>query len=116
LSSFFGSNSYAFEELVAEMSSAFVGAYLDDVEYDESHIKNHKAYIQNWVQPLKDDPSILNKAVGIAEGVCDYMLLKGEIIDMREYLERNTERKMVKAQEQLNKMADSQNTGFDLSM
>lgn len=116
LSTFFGSDSYAFEELVAEMSSAFVCAYLKDVEYDETHINNHKAYIQNWVQPLKDDPSILNKAVGVAEGVCDYMLLKGEIINEKEYQNRNTERKMVKAQAQLEKIAETQNTGFGMSM
>ena len=82
----FGSPEYAYEELVAEMCSAFVGFNLH-TEPTEDHINNHKAYIQSWVQAIKDDPNILIKAVKDAQEAASYMDLNAELISEKEYTE-----------------------------
>ena len=48
----FGSESYAFEELVAEFGSAFLNA---DLGFIGSTIPNHSSYIDSWLKVLKND-------------------------------------------------------------
>ena len=72
LSGGFGSPEYAKEELRAEISSSFLMQKLG-LEYDEKHLKNHKAYIQNWIDILKDKPNELFKAISDADKIVDYM-------------------------------------------
>ena len=43
------------------------------LEYDENHLNNHKAYIQNWIDILKDKPNELFKAISEADKIVDYM-------------------------------------------
>ena len=43
------------------------------LEYDEKHLKNHKAYIQSWIDILKDKPNELFKAISDADKIVDYM-------------------------------------------
>ena len=80
----FGSVSYAKEELVAEMTSMFLGQEYD-LKFDESHYENHAAYLQNWVSVLKDNPDELYKAAEQAEKavtyIKDHMLEKGKAIE-----------------------------------
>ena len=47
----FGTDQYAYEELVAEMCSCFMGAELT-TQATPSHIENHKAYVQSWIQAV----------------------------------------------------------------
>lgn len=68
----FGSLEYAKEELRAEISSSFLMQKLG-LEYDERHLKNHKAYIQNWIKIIKDKPSELFKAISDADKIVDYL-------------------------------------------
>ncbi len=68
----FGSEQYAREELVAELTSCFMGAEIG-IEQTEEHIKNHKAYIQSWISDLKEKPDILIKAVKKAEEAAAYI-------------------------------------------
>ena len=71
LSGGFGSEAYAYEELVAEISSAFMNFNLPAVS--EAHMKNHTAYVQSWIQAVKDKPDTLYRAIKEAERVADYM-------------------------------------------
>lgn len=73
----FGSADYAFEELVAELSSVFTASAMGtDVGADEnsSHYEEHLAYLQSWIKALSDDPDQLFKAAAIAERASDYLI------------------------------------------
>lgn len=55
---------YAYEELVAEMGSAFLCAWLGINK--PAVMKNHEAYIQHWIHHLNGDKSIFMDASGKA--------------------------------------------------
>ena len=80
----FGSKDYAKEELRAEISSSFLMQKLG-LEYDEKHLSNHKAYIQNWISLLKDKPSELFNAISDADKIVSYIednsMIKAKEID-----------------------------------
>jgi antirestriction protein ArdC len=59
LSGSFGTNPYAFEELVAELGSVLLCNQLQI----SSDFSNHAAYLQSWVSMLKQKPSILFQAL-----------------------------------------------------
>ena len=81
----FGSEQYAFEELVAELSSVFTASYVGaDAMQCEEHKRSHAAYIQNWLSRLHDDPSYLFKAAAQAERASDY-IIKRLIAECPEY-------------------------------
>ena len=84
----FGSESYAFEELVAEITSAFMSAYLP---YDMPEVveADHKAYVKGWIEAIKADPDVLIKAIKEAEKASDYMEEKGGLISALEYETRH---------------------------
>lgn len=63
---------YAREELIAEISSSFLMQKLDINPKLEDY-NNHKAYIQGWIQILKDKPNELFKAINEANKVCNYI-------------------------------------------
>ena len=74
----FGSEDYAKEELRAEIGSSFLMQELD-LEYDESHMENHAAYIQSWISVLEKDPNELFRAIQDANDIVEYVEEKGEI-------------------------------------
>ena len=65
----FGSESYAFEELVAELSSCFLNSELG-IDYTQMR---HEAYLQSWLKALKAQPKLLWKAASKAQKACDYL-------------------------------------------
>ena len=65
-----GTASYAFEELVAELGSAFLCNQLD---ISVSPRPDHAKYIKGWVQCLKDKPQALINASGLANKALQYM-------------------------------------------
>ena len=67
----FGSHDYSQEELVAEMSSAFLCGYCGILLCTE---RNSVAYLQGWLKRLKADPSMLVKAGCQAQKAFDYIL------------------------------------------
>lgn len=69
---------YAREELIAEISSSFLMQKLDINPKAEDY-NNHKAYIQSWIQILKDKPNELFKAISESNKVCDYIEEKVKI-------------------------------------
>ena len=81
---FFGSSQYAYEELVAEMCSCFMGYGLE-AEVSSEHLDNHKAYVQSWIQAIREKPEILIKAIRDAQGAASYMDWKAGLISEQEY-------------------------------
>lgn len=80
----FGSPGYAYEELVAEMCACFMGVNLE-VEASPQHVENHKAYVQGWIQAIRDKPETLVKAIKDAQTACSYMDWKAGCITRQEY-------------------------------
>ena len=74
--SFFGSAEYAYEELVAELGSAFLCHHIG-VERD-GLLGNHAAYIASWKKRLQEDPMVIRKAATEAGRVMRFLLDKGE--------------------------------------
>ena len=68
----FGSDDYGFEELVAELTSA----YLCAMNGIDNTLGNSSAYIQNWLGVLRNDKSMLLKASGKATVAVDFILGK----------------------------------------
>lgn len=69
----FGSTPYAKEELVAEMGAAFLCGAAGIVERT---VENSAAYIQSWLQRLKDDKRLVVQAAAQAQRASDYVLGK----------------------------------------
>jgi antirestriction protein ArdC len=61
---------YAREELIAELTSAFLGAELG---LPVDHIESHAAYINHWLETLERDPGALLAAAGKAQAAADYL-------------------------------------------
>jgi antirestriction protein ArdC len=66
----FGSESYAFEELVAELGSAMLCAHLG---IDGQMQENHVAYIANWLTVLKNDKKAILTASAKAQQALDFL-------------------------------------------
>ena len=81
---FFGSSEYAYEELVAEMCSCFMGINLDQTA-SQAHINNHKAYVQSWIQAIRDKPETLIRAIKDAQSAALFMDWKAGLITDMEY-------------------------------
>lgn len=74
----FGDEAYAFEELVAEIGSAFVAAHLGiEVEPRADHV----AYVASWIKVLRDDAKNLYNAAALAQKACDYLLAAAGEVD-----------------------------------
>jgi antirestriction protein ArdC len=65
----FGGEEYSFEELVAELTSAYLCAR----NGINNTLENSSAYIQNWLRALKDDKTMLLKASGKATAAVEYI-------------------------------------------
>lgn len=67
----FGDNTYAKEELVAEMGAAFLSGqcHLEDKTLD-----NSASYLQGWLKALRNDSKLLIHAAGQAQKASDYLL------------------------------------------
>lgn len=66
----FGTHTYGREELVAEMTSAFLQAYSGIVTAQE----NSAAYINGWMRTIKEDPRAVVWAAGRAQKAADLIL------------------------------------------
>ena len=74
--SFFGTEDYSKEELVAEIGAATLVNHVG-LETDHS-FRNNAAYIQNWLQVLKDDKRFIVSAAGKAEKAVNLILGSAE--------------------------------------
>jgi antirestriction protein ArdC len=68
----FGGEDYSFEELVAELTSAYLCAR----NGINNTLENSTGYIQHWLQVLKNDKNMLMKASGKAMAAVEYILAR----------------------------------------
>ena len=74
----FGSDDYAYEELIAELGSTFVCCELGvhrtaELEGDEN-FKNHAAYLKSWLKNFRSDTDYLFKAASAASKAATYII------------------------------------------
>lgn len=69
----FGDDAYAFEELVAELGSAFVMGHCGIVD---ATVEGHAAYLDSWLQVLKNDRTAIFTAARHAGEAFDYILAR----------------------------------------
>jgi len=67
----FGDMAYAAEELVAELTAAYVCGALG---FDNPARDDHAAYLQGWIKVLKADPKAFITAAGKAQAAADFIL------------------------------------------
>ena len=67
----FGSETYSKEELVAEMTAAFLCGYC---QIENKTIDNSAAYIKSWLGKLKNDSKLVVLAAAAAQKAADYIL------------------------------------------
>lgn len=61
--------SYAFEELVAELGSAFLTDHCG-----MAGVLHHASYIESWLKALRNDKRLIFAAASQAQKACDYLL------------------------------------------
>ena len=66
------------------MCSCFMGFDLN-AEPGTGHIDNHKAYVQSWIQSIREKPETLIKAIKDAQSAANYMDWKAGLITEKEY-------------------------------
>ena len=71
LSGCFGSESYAAEELVAEIGSAMVAGILG---IESTPRLDHAQYVAGWLKVLRGDPKLLFRAASEAQKATNYLL------------------------------------------
>jgi len=65
-----GNKDYAFEELVAELTSAFIGSNFDL----NKQIGNSANYINSWLSALKNDKKFFVQAVALAQQSANFLI------------------------------------------
>lgn len=80
------SDSYAIEELRAEIASTFLTSEIG-IEMSQSVVENHLAYVQSWLSQIKENHGVLFSAIRDAEKISDYILEIGRVDILREKLE-----------------------------
>ena len=68
---FFGDNAYSKEELVAEMTAAFLCGHCG---IENATIENSAAYLQGWIKALKGDKKLAITAAAHAQKAANYIL------------------------------------------
>jgi antirestriction protein ArdC len=74
----FGDNSYSMEELVAELTAAFVCAHLG---LSSEPRPDHAQYIQSWLRVLKADKRAIFRAASKAQQAADYLIQQSEQVN-----------------------------------
>ena len=64
----FGTADYAFEELVAELGSAFLAG-----RFGFKQVSQSAAYLRNWAKACRAHPEMLAKAASLAQKAADYL-------------------------------------------
>ena len=78
----FGTAAYAAEELVAELSSAMLGAELG---LPVTHLDSHASYIEHWLRLLKEDDRAILTAAAKAEEASSLLLKLGGRVMPEQY-------------------------------
>ena len=72
MSGSFGTQKYSFEELIAELGSAFVSNELM-LNWD-TELEHHASYLDSWMSILKNDNRAFFKAASAAQKAADFLL------------------------------------------
>ncbi|MDO4191936.1 MAG: zincin-like metallopeptidase domain-containing protein [Erysipelotrichaceae bacterium] len=116
LNGFFGSESYAFEELIAEMTSCFMAVSLKETDLSSfNRFENNEAYLQNWISHIREKPEALVKTIKHAQAAANYMDYKAELITEKEYLQAKGETMEIKEEERIQSL-ESRITTAELSV
>lgn len=63
------------------------------LNYDENHYNEHKSYIRNWIDILKNQPTELFKAIKDSDKIVNYLDKEGMLKDKKmEEIEEELER------------------------
>ena len=76
----FGAETYAIEELIAEMSAAFLGAHLNV----QSKIERHASYVDNWLKILRQDKKAIFTAASQATKAANFLRAFSEEVTKEE--------------------------------
>ncbi|MPN57238.1 hypothetical protein SDC9_204932 [bioreactor metagenome] len=57
------------------------------MEQDGNYVDNHKAYVQSWIQAIKEKPDTLIKAIREAEKTANYLEYNADLMNEKEYQE-----------------------------
>ncbi len=71
----FGSDEYAFEELVAELGAVLLGSHLG---YATEPREDHAAYLANWKRQLASDPKVMWRAATAASKAAGFLVDRAE--------------------------------------
>lgn len=74
----FGSEKYAYEELIAEIGSAMAMSQYH-FEINGKHFNNHAAYVKGWIKAIKNNNNYLVDAIREAVKANDYILKNYEL-------------------------------------
>lgn len=66
----FGDETYAFEELVAELGSSFLAGHFGFID---ATVENHASYLASWIKVLKNDKSAIFTAAKHASAAYEYL-------------------------------------------
>jgi antirestriction protein ArdC len=81
LSTSFGSDAYAVEEMIAEMGAAFLSADFGITNYVRD---DHARYLKSWLEAAKKDKRALVRAASQASKAADFILNFNEEEELRE--------------------------------
>ncbi len=76
LSGRFGTQAYAFEELVAELGAAFTCSQLGIVPA----LEHHASYLENWIEIIQDDNRAFFRATALAQKAANLLLENAGLI------------------------------------
>jgi len=71
----FGNTSYAREEIVAELTSCFLG---QELGFTAHTLEMNAAYLYNWLRVLRSDKTAIFKHAADAQRACDYLIARSE--------------------------------------
>lgn len=80
--------SYALEELRAEIASTYFCAELG-VNISDKALESHQAYVASWLKAIKEDHNALFSALKDADKIADYMMEQGRLELMKEELAKD---------------------------
>lgn len=79
----FGTPEYAYEELIAELTSCFMGEWVE-APMSDADLGNHIGYVQGWIEKINNDKNYLFRAIKEAEKASDFMVEKGKLLELKE--------------------------------
>ena len=74
----FGDKDYAFEELIAELGSAFI---CGTIGLESKPREDHAQYLASWLRELKNDNKFIIQAASKAQKAADYALIAAGLME-----------------------------------